>query len=277
MTEANKTLDLIEQLRAEGKDFCIATVVRTANLTSAKAGAKAVITEDSVIHGFVGGGCVTGAVRKAALEAMNAGRPEMIRIRPKEEVGEDIDADGAPLYKSSCPSGGTVEIFLEPMKTARRIVIYGTSPVAQALVAIAKVAGFVVLHAGVSDPAERIAGADEYLDDVHLDNASLGPGDCIVIATQGKRDRDALRAALASSAPYVSMIGSRRKIAALKNALDEDGAIPAQRLAELRGPAGFDIGAVGPEEIALSIAAEIVAFLRQPDGMRAPASSETER
>jgi xanthine dehydrogenase accessory factor len=278
MTHASKTLDLIERLRADGKDFCVATVVRTANLTSAKAGAKAVITKDGEIHGFVGGGCVTGAVRKAALEAIDAGRPQMVRVRPKEEVpGEiDKDTDGAPLYASSCPSGGTVEIFLEPMKNARKIVICGSSPVAQALVTIAKAVGFIVVHAGAANEAERIDGANEYLDGLDLGDAGLGPGDCIVIATQGKRDRDALRGALASPAAYVSMIGSRRKIAALRTALAEDGTLPAARLAELRGPAGFDIGAVGPEEIALSISAEIVAFLRQPNVMAAPVSGKAE-
>lgn len=276
MTQASEILDLIERLRADGNDFCIATVVRTGNLTSAKAGAKAVVTKDGEFHGFVGGGCVTGAVRKAALEAMRAGRPEMIRVRPKEEVAGDVDADGAPLYKSGCPSGGTMEIFLEPMRTARKIVICGSSPVAQALVAIGKSVGFIVVHAGASDDHDRIDGADEYLDGFELDDAALQPGDSVVIATQGKRDREALRGALASPAAYVSMIGSRRKIAALKSALAEEGVLPAARLAELKGPAGFDIGAVGPEEIALSIAAEIVAFLRLPDAMATPVSGELE-
>lgn len=274
MTHASEILDLIERLRAVDADFCVATVVRTANLTSAKAGAKAVVTGDGVIHGFVGGGCVTGAVRKAALAAMAAGRPQMVRIRPKEEVGGDVDADGSPLYKSSCPSGGTVEIFLEPMNTAHKIVICGLSPVAQALVAIAKATGFAVLHAGATDDGDRIRGADEYIDGFDLADAGLQRGDCVVIATQGKRDRDALRGALASPAAYVSMIGSRRKIETLRAGLAGEGGVSAARLAELRGPAGLDIGALGPEEIALSIAAEIVAFLRQPDRKAAPVAGE---
>ena len=118
MTHASQILDLIEKLRAGGEQFCIATVVRTANLTSAKAGAKAVVTRDGEIHGFVGGGCVTGAVRKAALEAIKTGRPNLVRIRPKEEVNGTIDEDGAPLFKSGCPSGGTVELFMEPTLAA---------------------------------------------------------------------------------------------------------------------------------------------------------------
>ena len=276
MTQASEILDLIERLRAEGMDFCVATVVRTANLTSAKAGAKAVVTKDGKIYGFVGGSCVTGAVRKAALEAMRARRPEMIRVRPKEEVAAEVDADNAPLYKSGCPSGGTVEIFMEPMGLARKLVVCGTSPAAQALVAIAMATGFAVIQAGVTDERDRIDGADGFLEGFELGDAALQPGDSVVVATQGKRDRDALRGALASPAAYVSMIGSYRKIATLKSALAGEGALPADRLAALKGPAGFDIGAVGPEEIALSIAAEIVAFLRRPDAMDRPLSVDME-
>lgn len=272
MTQAANTLDLIERLRGQGEAFCVATVIRTANLTSAKAGAKAVVTRDGEIHGFVGGGCVTGAVRKAALKAMSEGQSQMVRVRPKEEVTGDLDTDGAPLYQSSCPSGGTVEIFLEPMGTARKIVICGSSPVAQALVAIAKTVGFAVVHAKPTQDSDRIEGADAYLESYDLSDAGLQSADSIVIATQGKRDREALRGALASPAAYVSMIGSRRKIATLRNGLAKEGALPTARLAQLRGPAGLDIGAVGPEEIALSVAAEIVAFLRQSQSTATPAS-----
>lgn len=264
MTQATAVLDLIERLRAAGQDFCIATIVRTANLTSAKAGAKAVVTPDGTMTGFVGGGCVTGAVRKAALEAIRTARPEMIRIRPKEDVQGDVDTDGAPLFTSSCPSGGTVEVFLEPMRAARRIVVCGASPVAQSLLAIARATGFQVIHA--ADKAEdRFAQADDFVADFDLTGLALGDSDGVVVATQGQADRKALAAALNSGASYVSMIGSHRKIDALKAALVDNGTVDPARVARLKGPAGFDIGAVGPEEIALSIVAEVVALLRRPD------------
>ncbi|NQV99346.1 MAG: XdhC family protein [Rhodospirillales bacterium] len=265
MTHTSKTFDLIESLRANGDDFCIATVVRTADLTSAKAGAKAVVTRDGEIHGFVGGGCVTGAVKKAALEAIRTGKPGVVRIRPKDQVKSPVDTDGSPLYKSSCPSGGTVEFFLEPMRTARKLVVCGCSPVAQALVSIAKTVGFNVILASLAKDHAEISGADHYLDGFGLEQLDIGPSDAIVISTQGKKDREALRAALCTSAGYVSMVGSRRKIDTLKNTLSGEGKISRERLADLHGPAGLDIGAVGPEEIALSIATEIVATLRRPD------------
>ena len=111
MTTSGKTLDLIEELRAGGHSFCIATVIRTADSTSARAGAKAVVTPDGELSGFVGGGCVTGAVRRAALESLENGEPQMIRVKPKEQVVTATDIDGVTLHKSSCPSGGTVDIF----------------------------------------------------------------------------------------------------------------------------------------------------------------------
>ncbi len=270
MTEFSKTLDLIDQLRKQGDAFCVATIVRTADLTSAKAGAKAVITGDGEIHGFVGGGCVTAAVRKAALDALKVGQPNMVRVRPKEQVDSEVDSDGTPLFKSGCPSGGTVELFLEPMRTARKLVVCGSSPVAQALVTIAKAVGFQVMLAAPRHDHSEISGADHYLDGFDLNTCDLQATDAIVISTQGKGDKEAMRAALASSADYVSMVGSHRKISLLKEALGIDGTVDGARLKGLHGPAGIDIHAVGPEEIALSIAAEIVAFLRRPD-----AKSET--
>lgn len=270
MTQASDVLDLIETLRRKGSDFCVATVVRTADLTSAKAGAKAVVTPDGEIHGFVGGGCVTGAVRRAATEAMRTGRPEMIRVRPRDEVTSDEDSDGAPLYKSSCPSGGTVEIFLEPLKSARRLLVIGTSPVAEALLKIAEAAGFATIQAGIARDADRFDGTGSHIDGFDLAAAELRAEDSIVIATQGRGDGKALRAALASPAAYVSMIGSHRKIAALKADLADETDLSPERIARLRGPAGFDIGAVGPEEIALSVVTEVVAFLRRPDAVSTP-------
>jgi len=267
MTHASKTLDLIEKLRANGEPFCIATIVRTANLTSAKAGAKAVVTSDGEIHGFVGGGCVTGAVRKAALEAIKTGLPNLVRVRPTEEVSGSIDTDGAPLFKSGCPSGGTVELFMEPTQTARKLVIFGSSPVAQSLVRIAKTVGFHVVLAAPLDEHLEVIGADDYVDGFDLGDLTIQPLDAIVISTQGKRDKDAVRIALSTPAEYVSMVGSRRKIGKIRDGLASEETISARRIESIRGPAGIDIGAVGPEEIAISITAEIIACHRRPDAV----------
>ena len=266
MSQFKKILDLIERLRGDGEEFCVATVVRTADLTSAKAGAKAVVMKGDEILGFVGGACVTRAVRDAARLALKTGEPQLIRVRPKEDVQAATDKDGLQLYGSSCPSGGTVEIFVEPMRRTRRLVICGAATVAQALVGIAKAAGLEVIVAAPRGDHDRIPGAAAYLDGFDLGRLDLRPEDSVVVATQGERDRAAIVGALASPARYVSMVGSSRKVAKLKADLATEGTVPAERIAALKGPAGFDIGAVGPEEIALSIAAEVIAFLRQSTG-----------
>jgi xanthine dehydrogenase accessory factor len=246
----------MDKLRAEGSDFCAVTIVRTANATSAKAGAKAVVTADGSLHGFVGGGCVQGAVKRAALEALAMSEPRLIRVKPREDVVEPIDGDGVEVHKSSCPSGGTVDIFIEPMRQSMRLVVCGSSPVAATLVSIARIVGYRAILAAPANAHGDVADAVHYVDGFNLDALGLEPRDAVVVATQGRHDREALTAALRSAAGYVGMVGSRKKTGKLQQELA--GEIPARRLAELKGPAGLDIGAIGPEEIALSILGEIV-------------------
>ncbi|HEX2257725.1 MAG TPA: XdhC/CoxI family protein [Afifellaceae bacterium] len=261
MSRAN-ILDVIADLRARGAEFCVVTVVRTANATSAKAGAKAVITAEGALHGFVGGGCVTGAARRAAAEALAAGAARLIRVRPRDEVAANVDADGVELHRSSCPSGGTVELFIEPVSPPPRLAVCGASPIAASLVRLGSALGYRTITAALPEDHAEIAGADRVLAGFDLADVNLRPSDAVIVATQGRRDSEALKAALASPAGYVGMVGSRRKIAALKAQLAEQGVAP-QTAARLHGPAGLAIGAIGPDEIALSILAEIIQTRRQ--------------
>jgi xanthine dehydrogenase accessory factor len=254
-TTASKTYALMESLRQKGEDFCVATVIRTAAATSAKAGAKAVITRDGEIHGFIGGGCVTGAVKRVGLETLKEGQPRIIRVKPKEEVVEAVDVDGVELHTSSCPSGGTVDIFFEPMRQAARIVICGASPVATTLATLAGAMGYRTIVAARAEDHEKFSGVEQVLTEFDLAGLDLGARDAVVVATQGKRDREALKHALTSGAGYVGMVGSRRKISKLTDQIED---VPADRKAALHGPAGLDIHAIEPEEIALSILSEIV-------------------
>lgn len=255
-------LDRINDLRSRNEEFCVVTVVRTANVTSAKAGAKALVTSGGEIFGFVGGGCVTGAVKRVAVEVLASGAPRLIRVKPKEDAVEQLDADGVELHKSSCPSGGTVELFIEPMQMAPRCIVCGASPVAASLVALANAMGYRTVVAALAEDHGRLPGADSYLDGFGLEAAGPAASDAIVVSTQGKRDREALHAALATDADYVAFVGSRRKAAALKSAILEKG-LPAARVERLKAPAGLDIGGIEPEEIALSIMAEIVSRRRE--------------
>ena len=216
-------------------------------------GAKAVVTSEGVLHGFVGGSCVQGAATRTALAAMRAGQPRLIRVRPKEEQGGD--ADGLELHDSHCPSGGTVDLFLEPMLQRTRIVICGASPVAATLARLARSMGYETIAAAPSTDQAKIAEADRRIEGFDLFAIALRPQDAVVVATQGRRDREALDAALRSPAGYVGMVGSRAK---LRKLLDQLSDVPEDLRRRLHGPAGIDIGAIDPEEIALSILGEIV-------------------
>lgn len=234
---------LIAELRGAGARFCVATVARTADATSAKAGAKAVIAEDGAITGFLGGACVQGAARAAAAQALADGAARLIRVKPAAEVASLVDADGAPLYRSGCPSGGTVEILIEPCAPPMRLTVLGSGPVAQALAAQGRLMGWRVALADAAGFAEAANG--------------LGPQDVAVVAAQGQDDRAALRAALESGAGHVAMVASRRKAATLVARLVADGLDPGLAT-RLQSPAGLDLGGVDPAEIAVAVAADLV-------------------
>ncbi|MBL4725106.1 MAG: XdhC family protein [Rhizobiaceae bacterium] len=263
MTTSNKILDLIEQFRTEGKSFCIATILRTADSTSARPGAKAVIAVDGDLYGYVGGGCVTGAVRRGALEALKDNVPKMIRIKPKDDVVSLVDTDGVQLHKSSCPSGGTIEVFLEPMQSPRTLLICGASPIAQAVLPLAKGLGYRVIVAAMPEDHEKMPDASLYLENFEPETLNLTSNDSAIVMTQGKQDRNALRAVLSSSAGYKGMVCSRKKLKSLKETLVGETKEIEIGFANLHAPAGLHIGAIGPEEIAMAVMCEILAHHRQ--------------
>lgn len=236
-------LDAMAALRRQGQPFCAATVVRTEATTSAKAGAKALITSDGAILGHIGGSCVRGAALKAAAEAIDRGEPQLIRVKPRADVTAAVDGDGVPLHRSSCPSGGTVDIFIEPYTRAPAIVIFGDGPAARALARLGRALGYRINPARGGAPIRATAR------------------DFVVILTQGQGDRAALREAVASAADYIAMVASSRKARALIEGLRAEG-VDAAQLARLKAPAGLDIGAIEPEEIAVSILGEIIQHRR---------------
>ena len=253
--------DQIEALRARGEEFCVATVVRTADATSAKAGAKALVTRDGVISGFVGGGCVQGSVKKAAADVLKTGEARLIRVKPKDAVGGQTDADGTELHPSACPSGGTVELFIEPMLLAPRLVVMGAAPVAAALVALAGAMSYRTVVACAEAERAKVPGGGVYLEQAGLAGADLHDRDAVVVATQGRGDLTALKSALSSGAGHIAFVGSHKKASALRAQLEEGG-VARKDAARFKAPAGLDIGAIDPEEIALSIFAEITSWRR---------------
>ncbi len=246
--------DEIETLRRAGAPFCVATVIRTADATSAKAGAKAAVTGAGKIIGHLGGACVQRAVCAASTEALSAGTARLISVRPSEKVVEFGGSAEMQLYKSGCPSGGTVDLLIEPWRAAPCLMIYGATPIAQALAEHAALMGFrVMMEVGAEAGQAEVARLEEGK------MPALEPRDVVVVASQGKGDMAALIAALSTQAGWVAMVASRRKADVFRDKLTVQG-VDAARLAALKSPAGLNIGAVDPHEIALSILAEIVAW-----------------
>ena len=258
---------LIADLRQRGEDFCIVTVVRTRDATFAKAGAKAVVLKDGTIRGLLGGGCVQAAIRRTAAAVMAGGRPRLIRVKPDDQVTASVDIDGTELHRSACPSGGTVDLFIEPLRRAPRLIVCGASPVAIALADLGRHLGYRIAVVALADDQSLFGEADERVSGFDLSPLAIIADDWIAVATQGKRDREALAVALASAASYVAFVGSRRKAQVLSRQIREQGVLSEDRIARLKAPAGLDIHAIDPVEIALSIMAEIIARRRAAIGM----------
>ncbi len=271
MTAHVDVLDLVSRLKAAEEPFVLATVVRTVSVTAAKAGAKALIRLDGRIKaGWIGGGCARGATLKAARQALADGRSRLISIQPENLLAElgvkpGDDRDGIEFAKNMCPSRGTMDIFIEPVLPHPALVVLGSSPVAVALVEQAQPLGFHVTLAAPFAEFNTLPQADDLVDGFGIE-ASPGVRRFVVVSTQGKGDEAALKAALAIEADYHGFVGSRRKMASLREKLVADG-LAAARIDHVKAPAGLDIGAITPEEIALSILSEII--LERRHGQRA--------
>jgi xanthine dehydrogenase accessory factor len=273
MTVASDTLAMMQSMQESELPFAVATVVRTVSVTAAKAGAKALILEDgTVVAGWIGGGCARGATLKAARESIADGQPRLISIQPKDLLTDlGISAgetkEGIRYANNMCPSQGTMDIFVEPVLPRPELVVMGASPVAVALTEIGGTFGFDVTSAAPAKDHVLLKDAHHRIDGFDLPETKRQR--FIVVSTQGSGDEVALAAALAAEALHVSFVGSRKKAVALTAALREKG-IGETRLASLKAPAGLDIGAITPEEIALSILAELVQVRRKSKAMPIP-------
>ncbi|MBS0125263.1 XdhC family protein [Aestuariicoccus sp. KMU-90] len=257
--------------QAKGTPFAIATVIRTLAATAAKPGAKALLAEDgTLIAGFLGGGCVRSAVARAAREAVENGQPQLVSIRPEDLLAEQGVApgetrDGIRYARNGCPSRGSLDIFIEPVLPRPRLAICGGGPVALALAALAERFQFHRMLA-LPGPATGALPACETIIEGLDDPACLSGASYVVIATQGAGDLPALRAALASPARHIAFVASRAKAEAMHAKLRAEG-VDEAALARVHAPAGLPINAITPDEIALSILADLVA--RRRGGQRA--------
>jgi xanthine dehydrogenase accessory factor len=255
--------------QARGQVFALAMVVRTVSVTAAKAGAKALIGPDgSIEEGWIGGGCARAAVVKAARQCMADGQSRLVSIAPKDALAElgaaaGEERDGVFFAKNSCPSQGTMDVFVEPVLPSPRLLILGASPVAVALARLAPSMGFDVAVAAAPEEHERFDPSVRRLVGVAAP-AEAGENAFVVVATQGAGDRAALKSAAGMDARYRAFVGSRRKAETLKTELAKEG-VSEEALAAIKAPAGLDISAISADEIALSILAEMVAVRRRPE------------
>lgn len=254
----------IARLGREGQSFATATVVGRRAPVSAHLGDRAIVFADGRMEGFVGGACSREIVRKQALEAMREGTSRLVSIRPDASKEGESSGDQV-VVPMTCVSEGAVDVYVEPSVQARLLVVAGATPIASALARVARSLDYRVVR--VVDERERsdlepeatalgvrIATLDA-LDDV-LRRPDSGPDDrAVVVASQGHYDEEALEAAFRCGVPYVGLVASRARGATVKALLEEHG-VPG--VAALRNPAGLDLGARTPPEVALSILAEIV-------------------
>lgn len=216
-------------LRRQRLPYVHATVVLAERPTSAKPGDEALILGDGTIEGFVGGSCVESSVRAQSLLAISSGNPTLLRISPSEEAPQP----GRLTVVNPCLSGGTLEIFLEPVRPAPLLAIAGDTPIGRALAELGRGAGFEV---------RSLTGGE-------VEGASA-----VVVASHGRGEEPVLRAALEAGVPYVGLVASRRRGEAVRESLGLDPQLASQ----LHTPAGLAIGAHGPAEVAISILAEVI-------------------
>jgi len=265
-------LALAADLARREEPFVLAVVVRRRPASSAQAGDMAVVTAEGEFHGWLGGSCTQPTVVREARRALVDGQPRLLALTPDPAATEWAGRPGVAVFPMTCHSGGSVEIYLEPILPAPRLAVFGVSPTARALVRLAKAMGYAVVAIGPAADPSVFPEADE----VHTGAAALAapagrPRAALfaVVATMGEGDEEAIREALALAPAYLGVVASAKRFAQMRQTLLAQG-VAAEALDGIRSPAGVAIGAQLPEEIALSVLAEIVERRRA-----APAAGST--
>lgn len=241
-----------ERLRSDRRAFVTATVVRAERPTSAKAGDSAIVLEDGTVLGFVGGACAHTSVQVQALSALAEGEARLLRITPEAEArGEQPQAAvaGSVTVHNPCLSGGELEIFLQPCVPPLLVAVHGDAPIARAVRELAAWLGF---DTGPGDEALR------------------GTPDAVVVASHGASETAVIEDALRAGVAYVGLIASPRRGRAVLSEL----AVDDEERARVRTPAGLDIGSRTPEEVALSVMAEIVSMRPRAERSATAAAAE---
>ena len=240
---SHSLLELAHQLTQDEEPFVLATVVWCERPTSAKPGAQALIRSDGQLTGWIGGSCAQPVVVREATRLLREGGEAFLLRLGSPEIG--IDRRNVRIFPMTCTSGGALDIYMEPHLPLPRLLLVGDSPVNVALGQLAPVLNFSVAQSDQDALAQTAINERTY----------------ILVATHGEYDEDALEHALRSPAAYVGMVASRRRANACRDYLRGSG-LTEEQIARLKAPAGLDIGAITPEEIASSILSELVQVRR---------------
>jgi xanthine dehydrogenase accessory factor len=267
-------LQLAAELSRRGEPFALATVVNRDPPISAQVGDTAVITQGGEFHGWVGGTCTRPTVIAEAARALADGRPRFIALDPEPGARE---RKGLSMFPMTCHSGGSVEIYIQPVLPAPRLLVFGVSPTAQALARLGKAMGYTVAAVDPHADAAAFPAVDALFTDP-ADEKLKEPArrTCAVVATQGQWDEEAVLAAAGLEPVYLAVVASPKRFGEMRTFLASR--LPEAVLRAIKNPAGLDLGARGPEEVALSILAEIVKERRAarplPVAAATPASAE---
>lgn len=243
-------------LSAAGQPFVLASVVWSRAPSSGKPGATALITPDRKIRGWIGGACAEPTVIREALKTLEDGRPCLLFLGSPEEL-RDQTRVGVVTVPIACASEGALEVYVEPVMPSPHLVVIGRSPAVDTLAKLGAALGWrtaVVDDGGDVAAHEGVAAVFDRLD---LVAAGVTSSSCVVVATQGHYDEDALGAAIASGAAYVGLVASAKRAAGVLGYLRDRGA-DEEALARVHAPAGLDLGKLPSQEIAVAILAELV-------------------
>ena len=259
------------QLRADRTPFVMATVVASFPPQSVRTGAKAIVHEDGTIDGWIGGGCVQPVVRQESADAIAAGRPRLVRMNAGESADGAATSHGdVREYPMTCQGEGGIEIYLEPVLAAPRLVLLGHTPVVQSLARLGAELGFEVIVGSAAVPSDLFPPGVRVTTEMSTALAGADATTFVVVGTMGAGDEAALAAAASSDAPYVGLVASRKKARYLIDYVRAEG-VPAERLERVKFPAGLDLGGMSASEIALSVLAEIVQRRYAKPDVNAPA------
>lgn len=262
--------DLLEQIYAlnrDGEPFAVATVVRVEKPISAKPGDKAIVKGDGTLEGWIGGGCAQDTVIRESKKSIRDGQTRLLRLIGRGgAISEKME--GVLEFPITCHSGGTLDVYIEPVLPRPQLILLGNSPVATMLAKLVHVMGWQV---DVFDPMatrEQFPEAESVSTEVNLASLAIRPIAFVVVATQGHDDEVALTAAATCGVPFIAFVASKKKLAARLEYLRTQG-LSDDELARIKSPAGLDIGAMTPDEIAASILGELIQVRRQRIAPRA--------